>query len=87
VDADLRLENPEIAQLIAMLEERGHVEAYVDEQGREVYRLTEEGVRLGEMLAMVEDEDAAAALARLVVDRSGPPLVADPNDGIRDDAG
>jgi hypothetical protein len=38
-----------MAQLAALLEERGLVEVDADE-----YRLTEDGVRVGHMLAMVE---------------------------------
>jgi hypothetical protein len=42
-----------MAQSVALLE-RGLIEINVDELGREAYRLTEEGVRVGPMLAMVE---------------------------------
>ena len=41
-----------MAQLVAMLQERGLIEVYTDDQGRETYRLTAEGVRVGNMLAM-----------------------------------
>jgi hypothetical protein len=34
-------------QLVAMLQERGLIEVYVDDQGREAYRLTDEGVKVG----------------------------------------
>ena len=56
----------EMAQLVAMLEERGLIEVYTEEDGREAYRLTEEGVRVGNMLAMVEGEDADAVLGALM---------------------
>jgi hypothetical protein len=36
-----------MAQLVALLKERGLIEVYVDDQGREAYRLTEAGVRVG----------------------------------------
>jgi hypothetical protein len=52
-----------MAQLVAMLEDAGLVEVYTDDQGREVYRLTEDGVRVGHMLAMVEGEDADTVLS------------------------
>ena len=50
--------NAEMAQLVAMLQERGLIEVYTDELGREAYRLTEDGMPVGNMLAMVEDADA-----------------------------
>jgi DNA-binding PadR family transcriptional regulator len=55
-----------MAQLVAMLEDAGLVEVYVDDQGRETYRLTEDGVRVGHMLAMVEGEDADKVLEALL---------------------
>jgi hypothetical protein len=42
-------------------EDAGLIEVYTDEQGREAYRLTEEGVRVGHMLAMVEGGRATSA--------------------------
>jgi DNA-binding PadR family transcriptional regulator len=63
--------NAEMAQLVALLEERGLVEVYVNDDGQEVYRLTDEGVRVGNMLAMVEDEDADQVLRALLADESG----------------
>jgi hypothetical protein len=74
----------EMAQPAAMLEERGLIEVYVDEEGREAYRLTVEGVRVGNMLAMVRGEDADAVLEALLdgpsigslqVDTIAPPCV------------
>ena len=55
-----------MAQLVAMLEDAGLLEVDTDEQGREAYWLTEEGVRVGHMLAMVEREDAEAVLEALL---------------------
>jgi hypothetical protein len=55
-----------MAQLVALLEERGLVEVYLDEQGRDTNRLTEEGVGVGHMLAMVEGEEANAVLTALL---------------------
>jgi hypothetical protein len=55
-----------MARLVAMLQERGLIEVYTDEEGREAYRLTEEGVRVGNMLAMVAGEDADAVLEALL---------------------
>jgi DNA-binding PadR family transcriptional regulator len=66
VDAGPRPTNAEMAQLVALLEERGLIEVYLGDQGREAYRLTEEGVRVGHMLAMVEGEDANAVLEALL---------------------
>ena len=42
---------------MAELEKAGLVEVTTDEQGREVWTLTAEGERVGNMLAMVADED------------------------------
>jgi hypothetical protein len=61
--------NAEMSQLVAMLQERGLIEVYTDEQGREAYRLTNEGVRVGNMLAMVAGEDADAVLEALLTER------------------
>ncbi len=47
-----------MAQLVAMLEDAGLVEVCVDEEGRETYRLTEDGAGVGNMLVMAEGEDA-----------------------------
>jgi hypothetical protein len=66
MDPDPRPTNAEIAQLVGLLEERGLVEVYVNDEGREAYRLTDEGVRVGDMLAMVEGEDARALLEALL---------------------
>jgi hypothetical protein len=57
-----------MAQLVALLEERGLIEVYVDDEGREAYRLTEEGVRVGHMLALVQGEDAEAVREALLGD-------------------
>lgn len=57
-----------MAQLVAMLQERGLIEVYLDDQARETYRLTEEGVRVGNMLAMVEGQDADAVLTALLAE-------------------
>jgi hypothetical protein len=54
-----------MAQLVAMLEERGLIEVYTDKLGHETYRVTDDGVRVGHMLAMVSSgpcEDALAAV-------------------------
>ena len=42
----------EMDQLVAMLEEAGLVQVFVDDEGRGAYRLTEDGVRASHMLAM-----------------------------------
>jgi DNA-binding PadR family transcriptional regulator len=55
-----------MTQLVAMLEDAGLLEVYTDELGRETYRLTEEGVRAGHMLAMFEGEDADLVLEALL---------------------
>ena len=62
MDAGPRPTNAEVAQLVAMLKDAGLVQVYTDEQGREAYRLTEEGVRVGHTLALVVGEDAEALL-------------------------
>ena len=54
-----------MAQLVAILVERRLVEVHLDDQGAQAYRLTEEGVRVGNTLAMVEGEDAEAVTAFL----------------------
>jgi hypothetical protein len=66
MDPGPRPTSAEMAQLVALLEERDLVEVYLDDEGREAYRLTEEGVRVGNMLAMVEGEDAEAVLEALL---------------------
>ena len=50
------------------MQKRGLLEVCTDDTGREVYRLTEEGVRVGNMLAMVEGEEAAEVLEALLHD-------------------
>jgi hypothetical protein len=49
-------------------QERGLIELYVDEQARESYRFTEDGVRVRNVLAMVEGEDAEKVMEGLVAD-------------------
>ena len=44
MDPGPRPTNAEIAQLVEILEKAGLVEVYLDEEGREAYRLTEDGV-------------------------------------------
>jgi hypothetical protein len=68
-----------MARLVALLEERGLLEVYEDDEGREAYRLTEEGVRVRHMLAMVEGEDADAVLEALLTDAT--PVVEVAGDG------
>ena len=63
---DPRPTNAELAQLVAMLEGAGLVEVYVDDEGREVYRLTDEGVRVGHLLAMGREADGDAVLQGLL---------------------
>jgi hypothetical protein len=47
------------------------VEVQTDELGRAMYRLSEDGVRLGNMLAMVDGEDADLVLEALLSRGSG----------------
>jgi DNA-binding PadR family transcriptional regulator len=61
-----------MAQLVAMLQERGLIEVYTDEQGREAYRLTDEGVRVGNILALVEGADADVVLEELLAGPDDP---------------
>jgi hypothetical protein len=74
------------------MEERGLLEVHTDAEGREGYRLTEDGLRLGNMLAMVEGEDAEAVLETLLPDdrRSIAPWrrpdIRSPPRGTREDA-
>ena len=56
----------DMAQLVALLEERGLVEVYLDDDGQASYRLTAEGVRVGNMLAMVEGDDIDAVATALL---------------------
>ena len=58
--------NAEMAQLVAMLEEAGLVEVYEDDEGRETYRLTDDGVRIGHMPAMGRDVETDAVLETLL---------------------
>ena len=55
-----------MAQLFAMLEDAGRIEVYTDDQGREAYPLTDEGVPIGHMLAMVDGADADKVLEALL---------------------
>ena len=65
MDPGPRPTNAETAQLVAMLQDAGLVEVYTDEQDREAYRLTEDGVRVGNMLAIVEGADGDTVLEAL----------------------
>jgi hypothetical protein len=56
----------EMAQFVALLEARGLLEVYTDDRGQEAYRLTADGIRVGNMLAMVEGEDADLVLDALL---------------------
>jgi hypothetical protein len=51
-----------------MVEDAALVELYLNDEGQETYRLTDEGVRVGNMLALVEGEDAGAVLEALLSD-------------------
>jgi hypothetical protein len=51
------MHDAETDAIVAELEQAGLVEVTTDEQGREVWTLTAEGERVGNMLAMVADED------------------------------
>jgi hypothetical protein len=72
MDQGPHVTNAEMAQLVALLKERGLIEIHTDEQGRQVYRLTDDGVRLGNMLAMVEGADADAVLDALLTSETNP---------------
>ena len=59
-------------RIVAMLEEAGLAEAYIDEDGKEAIRLTERGTQLGRAMAMAGDEaDAEAMLNALLEESSG----------------
>lgn len=62
------LTNAEMAQLVAMLKDVGLVEVFVDDDGHEGYRLTDDGVRVGHMLAMGGESDAVIRLADFGLD-------------------
>jgi hypothetical protein len=64
--------NAEEAQLVAILQESGLIEAYADEQGREPYQLTDEGVRVRNLLAMVAGVEVEAVLESLLSERPCP---------------
>jgi hypothetical protein len=68
-DNGRRPTNTEMSQLVALLGERELIEVDTDDRGREAYRLTEEGVRVGNTLAMVEGDGAEAVLEALLRDR------------------
>ena len=50
--------------MVAMLEDAGLIEQYVDEDGEAALRLTDRGAQVGRALAM--DDDAEALLAALL---------------------
>ena len=66
MDPGPRPTNAEMAQLVAMLQDAGLVDIYTDDAGCEAYRLTEDGVRVGHMLAMAGGEDADKVLEALM---------------------
>ena len=56
----------ELDELVAMLEDVGLIDPYVNEDGKPALRLTESGTALGRALAMGEDADAGAVLDGLL---------------------
>lgn len=56
----------ERAHLVAMLQDAGLVEVLVDDDGHEAYRLTDDGARIGHMLAMGDVDEADALLESLL---------------------
>ena len=42
------------------------VEVYTDDEGRESYRVTDDGVRVGRMLAMGDEADAEDVLSAML---------------------
>jgi hypothetical protein len=65
-DDDERPTMAEMAQLVAMLQDTGLVEVFMDDEGREAYRLTPEGVRVGHLLAVGDAADTDEVLAALL---------------------
>jgi hypothetical protein len=64
--ADPRPTNAEMAQLLAMAEEAGLVEVFVDDDGREAYQITDDGFRVGHIPPMGGESDADAVLEALL---------------------
>ena len=86
-DLDPPPTDAEIAVYVALMEERGLLEVHTDEQGREGYRLTEDGIRVGNMLAMADSEDADSVLevllgAGMAVDSQARAVFAAPPDPV-----
>lgn len=52
--------------IVAELEKAGLIEVYINEEGKEAYRLTEQGERVGTALAMAGDDGAAMVLDALL---------------------
>ena len=65
--------NAEMAQLVGMLQDAGLVEVIEDDAGLEAYRLTDDGVRTGHMLAMGDENDGDALLEALLQPSVGAP--------------
>jgi hypothetical protein len=63
--------NAEMAQLVAMLEDGGPDRGLHRRRGPRGVPLTEHGVRVGHMLAMVEGEDADNVLEALLTESGG----------------
>ena len=60
----------EFDAIVAMLSEAGLIEVYVNDEGREAYRLTPKGAQLGRAMALSgEDADAEAMLDALLDSR------------------
>ena len=72
MDLDPPPTTAEIALYLALMEKRGLIEVHRDAQGREGYRLTEDGLRVGTMLAMVEGEAAEQLVEALLGEPDGP---------------
>ena len=77
------LRTPEMAQLVALLEERGLVEVYLDEQGREAYRLTEGG-RSGRDTKLATGETSHVRLPVAVGRRCRLPSASAPGNAAQD---
>ena len=63
-DPGIRPTNAEMAQRVLLLGSAGPIQVYVNDAGQEAYRLTEEGVRVGNMLAMGRGRGGKAVLRR-----------------------
>lgn len=59
----------ETDEIVAEFEQAGLIEIYVNEEGREAYRLNEQGARVSRQLAMPGDDEGEGLMAALLDSR------------------